>query len=323
MPIKSEQQRRFMAMCLHSPEKAKDKCPPKSVAKKFIHGHKKQEESSMNYIKKYFLNELNAVEKKVLFKGKKPTPQEVAHSRNERLAQATNQSVKDAAWSRGAYHQLNKQFPNQPHTSPHDPMQDNSPAVARYTTGELPVFLNNKGKLNKEGGKVVKFKVDQSRKARAASNYREDASTELNYRQGVRALFEAVVESKKGTVRFAGAGASTDTGGADLHPVTKGAADRVMPKGNIVRATGDGTSEADAALQRKTNAAQDAMNAALNPSEDEGAPPKNLPAPTNRRGNMKPETPGGKATNPYDRPIAGKLTVNKVAKAIAQMRGKK
>jgi len=56
MPIKSEQQRRFMAMCLHSPEKAKDKCPPKSVAKKFIHGHKKQEENSMNYIEKYFLN---------------------------------------------------------------------------------------------------------------------------------------------------------------------------------------------------------------------------------------------------------------------------
>ena len=47
MPIKSEQQRKFMAMCLHSPEKAKGKCPPKSVADKFIHGHKRKDE--MNY----------------------------------------------------------------------------------------------------------------------------------------------------------------------------------------------------------------------------------------------------------------------------------
>lgn len=192
MPIKSEQQRRFMAMCLHSPEKAKDKCPPKSVAKKFIHGHKKQEENSMD----------------------------------------------------------------------------------------------------------------------------------LNYRNGVKALFEAVVEAKRGTARFAGAGTSTDTGGADLHRVTQQAANRVVPK-NVTRFEGDPTSPAAAKAQKKANTAQDAMDAALNPSEDEGAPPKNLPAPTNRRGNMKPETPGGKATNPYDRPIAGKLTVNKVAKAIAQMRGKK
>lgn len=44
MPIKSEQQRKFMAMCLHSPEKAKGKCPPKSVANKFIHGHKRKDE---------------------------------------------------------------------------------------------------------------------------------------------------------------------------------------------------------------------------------------------------------------------------------------
>lgn len=45
MPIKSEQQRKFMAMCLHSPEKAKGKCPPKNVAKKFIHGHNRKNES--------------------------------------------------------------------------------------------------------------------------------------------------------------------------------------------------------------------------------------------------------------------------------------
>ena len=184
----------------------------------------------MNYIKKYFLNELNAVEKKVLFKGKKPTPQEVAHSRNERLAKATNQSVKDAAWSRGAYHQLNKQFPNQPHTSPHDPMQDNSPAVARYTTGELPVFLDNKGKLNREGKKVVTSKIDQSKKARAASKYREDSSTDLNYRDGIRALFEAVMEAK--SERPAGK-SRTDSGAGNFHPVLARRLARLKAEGEI------------------------------------------------------------------------------------------
>lgn len=52
MPIKSEQQRKFMAMCLHNPEKAQGKCPPKSVAKKFIHGHSRKDETlnMNNYI---------------------------------------------------------------------------------------------------------------------------------------------------------------------------------------------------------------------------------------------------------------------------------
>ena len=49
MPIKSEQQRKFMAMCLHNPEKAQGKCPPKSVAKKFIHGHKRKDEMTSYY----------------------------------------------------------------------------------------------------------------------------------------------------------------------------------------------------------------------------------------------------------------------------------
>jgi len=49
MPLKSEQQRKFMAMCLHNPEKAKDNCPPKSVAKKFIHGHKRTNEMNYHY----------------------------------------------------------------------------------------------------------------------------------------------------------------------------------------------------------------------------------------------------------------------------------
>ncbi len=60
MPIKSEQQRRFMAMCLHSPEKAKDKCPPKNVAKKFIHGHKRKDES-FNYYKLFAVSLLEEV----------------------------------------------------------------------------------------------------------------------------------------------------------------------------------------------------------------------------------------------------------------------
>lgn len=64
------------------------------------------------------------------------------------------------------------------------------------------------------------------------------------------------------------------------------------------------------------------MDAALTSSE-EGPSPKNLPPATNRRGKQQAETPGGKATNPHDRPIAGKLTVNKVAAAIAKMRGNK
>lgn len=53
MPIKSEQQRKFMAMCLHSPEKAEGKCPPKSVAKKFIHGHKRKDEMTTLTKKQY------------------------------------------------------------------------------------------------------------------------------------------------------------------------------------------------------------------------------------------------------------------------------
>jgi hypothetical protein len=35
MPAKSEKQRRFMAMCSHSPGKARGKCPPKKVAHEF------------------------------------------------------------------------------------------------------------------------------------------------------------------------------------------------------------------------------------------------------------------------------------------------
>lgn len=35
MPAKSEKQRKFMAMCLYSPEKVKGECPSKKVAKEF------------------------------------------------------------------------------------------------------------------------------------------------------------------------------------------------------------------------------------------------------------------------------------------------
>lgn len=35
MPAKSEKQRRFMAMCAHTPGKAYKKCPSKKVAREF------------------------------------------------------------------------------------------------------------------------------------------------------------------------------------------------------------------------------------------------------------------------------------------------
>lgn len=41
MPAKTERQRRFMAMCSHSPGKAHGKCPPKDVAREFAHRKKK------------------------------------------------------------------------------------------------------------------------------------------------------------------------------------------------------------------------------------------------------------------------------------------
>jgi len=37
MPAKTEKMRRYMAMCAHSPSKAKGKCPPKKVAREFSH----------------------------------------------------------------------------------------------------------------------------------------------------------------------------------------------------------------------------------------------------------------------------------------------
>jgi hypothetical protein len=35
MPAKTKKQQRFMAMCAHTPSKAKGKCPPKKVAREF------------------------------------------------------------------------------------------------------------------------------------------------------------------------------------------------------------------------------------------------------------------------------------------------
>ena len=40
MPSKSGKQHRFMAMCAHNPDKARGKCPPKSVAEEFVHADK-------------------------------------------------------------------------------------------------------------------------------------------------------------------------------------------------------------------------------------------------------------------------------------------
>ena len=109
---------------------------------------------------------------------------------------------------------------------------------------------------------------------------------------------------------------STDTGAGDLHPDIK---KKVPYKGNVTRFEGDPTSKAAATAQK---AHTKAMDAAFKPSEEEGAPLKNTPPPTNRRGSTENETPGGKATNPLDRPTAGKFTPRQVAAKIAAMRGK-
>jgi hypothetical protein len=42
MPASSEKQARFMRLCAHSPSKAYKKCPPKSVAREFMHADKKK-----------------------------------------------------------------------------------------------------------------------------------------------------------------------------------------------------------------------------------------------------------------------------------------
>lgn len=42
MPAVSRKQQRFMAICAHSPSKAKGKCPSKKVAREFSHGPKKK-----------------------------------------------------------------------------------------------------------------------------------------------------------------------------------------------------------------------------------------------------------------------------------------
>lgn len=40
MPSKTAKQHKCMAMCAHSPEKARAKCPPNCVAKEFVHADK-------------------------------------------------------------------------------------------------------------------------------------------------------------------------------------------------------------------------------------------------------------------------------------------
>lgn len=40
MPSESGAQHRFMALCANDPEDATKKCPPKSVAKEFVHADK-------------------------------------------------------------------------------------------------------------------------------------------------------------------------------------------------------------------------------------------------------------------------------------------
>lgn len=49
MPAKTERQRRFMAMCAHSPSKARGKCPSKKVAREFSHKAKRKRKGSREY----------------------------------------------------------------------------------------------------------------------------------------------------------------------------------------------------------------------------------------------------------------------------------
>lgn len=40
MPAKTKKQQQFMAICAHTPSKAKGKCPPKKVAREFSRSRK-------------------------------------------------------------------------------------------------------------------------------------------------------------------------------------------------------------------------------------------------------------------------------------------
>lgn len=57
MPAVSAKQQRFMAMCAHSPGKAKGRCPSKKVAKEFSHkpagGYGKRSKPSKKSVKRY------------------------------------------------------------------------------------------------------------------------------------------------------------------------------------------------------------------------------------------------------------------------------
>ncbi len=49
MPAKTKRQQRFMAMCSHSPGKAKGKCPPKKVAQEFSYMAKKKDRRDVKW----------------------------------------------------------------------------------------------------------------------------------------------------------------------------------------------------------------------------------------------------------------------------------
>jgi hypothetical protein len=53
MPAKTRKQQQFMAICSHSPEKAKGKCPPKAVAQEFSYmkGNKRKTNNHKGYTK--------------------------------------------------------------------------------------------------------------------------------------------------------------------------------------------------------------------------------------------------------------------------------
>jgi len=352
MPIKSEQQRKFMAMCLHNPEKAKDKCPPKSVAKKFIHGHSRKDETSdMN-------NQIDhRLALKILFEaalikqaqegkldegffgdiGARLTGRPTS---SDKIRNVVNQS----RMKRAAKKDTGGTQPNVPITSKiTSPVQQvkklraarqaAQPAANPVTARNLQNTAGSRGRGRYAGlvDRLSNLKAPVGEKQLSDEGQKlvgSKAQDSTDYsRLGLRALFEAVVisskkkvvtETKRGTARPAGGGTSTDTGGANLHPVVKRAAKRLAPQGNVTRFEGDPTSPAAAKAQRTHSTA---MDAALNSSE-EGPSPKNLPPATNRPGKKQAETPGGKATNPLDRPTAGKFTPREVAARIAAMRGK-
>lgn len=59
MPAKSEKQRRFMALCLNNPKKAKTKCPSKDVASEFVHSESISSKQAIKFLFEAILLEMD------------------------------------------------------------------------------------------------------------------------------------------------------------------------------------------------------------------------------------------------------------------------